>query len=191
MSYDEARKFSDRKLPEVQRIIAPFLFQAAPFVEDTQHATDLMILTAKDKRIAVRIRRNGYAMRYPNQFTIRSFANGCKTEIHKIRDGFGDYFFYGHSSDDNTSAIGKWMFLDLDVFRDEERSIKPHDVVNRDGTRGYAYDVTRFSRKILVASNYSIFPEFNNRAAPLFGLHSWIDHKTCNNVEYLFYREGS
>lgn len=182
MSYEDSRKFSDRKLPEVQKIIAPYLFQAAPFFEDTQQATDLMILTAKDKRIAVRIRRNGYAMRYPYQFTIRAFANNRKTEIHKIRDGFGDYFFYGHSANDSTSAIGKWMLIDLDTFRDEEKSLKPHQVENRDGTMGYAYDVRWFSKKILIGSNFTVFHDMPLNASPLFDLSGWIGHATCNNL---------
>ena len=182
MTYEDARKFSDRKLPEVQRIIAPYLFQAAPFFEDTQQATDLMILTAKDKRIAVRIRRSGYAMRYPFQFTIRARANGCKTEIHKIREGFGDYFFYGHSSNDATEAIGKWMLLDLDVFRNEERALNPHSVVNRDGTCGYAYDARWFSRRLVIGSNFTVFHDLPINASPLFDLSGWDGHTICNKL---------
>lgn len=61
------------------------LLRVAPDYLDTRHATDLPMLDGRDMRIAARVRRHGYAGRYPYDFTIRSrLPSGNPTELAKI-----------------------------------------------------------------------------------------------------------
>ena len=70
-SYSKDRAFSDRYIDALCRILGPFLIRPAPLVLDIREATDLMVLTTPNIRIAARVRSPGYAARYSNDFTIR------------------------------------------------------------------------------------------------------------------------
>ncbi|MEG3637674.1 hypothetical protein [Magnetococcus sp. PR-3] len=120
-TYQADRKWSDRFLPTIQQIVGPLLMTPAPMELDVNEATDLMVLTARDMRIACRIRRAGYADRYGHEFTMRSRRHdlGGKTEINKIAEGFGDWMFYGHALDEISSTLKRWMVIDLDVWRQQ------------------------------------------------------------------------
>lgn len=83
--YSFDRKWSDVMIPQIKRLVGPKLLEESSFENDAQQATDLMILNARDKRIAARVRRPGYADRYPYEFTIRSHRDsGSKTELEKL-----------------------------------------------------------------------------------------------------------
>jgi hypothetical protein len=144
--YVKNREWSDRMTPHVKRIVGPLLLEPASFELDVKEATDLIILHARDKRIAARVRRPGYGRTYPFEFTIRSqLDNGCETELAKIINGFGDWFFYGHGTEQNT--IGDWYLIDLNVFRAALIRRVPlsfKKINNGDGTRFIAYDIRSF-----------------------------------------------
>ena len=70
--YTNNRNWSDRFLPEIKQLIGGYLLETAADPFDHIQATDLMMLDARDMRVAARVRRPGYAQRYPYQFTIRS-----------------------------------------------------------------------------------------------------------------------
>jgi len=138
--YKGNRAFSDQFLPEIQRIIAPLLIAPADIKYDTQEATDLMLIEAKDKRIACRVRRP-YAMPYRYQFTMRYKSQvRCFSEYHKISLGFGDWMFYGIAAADN-KTLQYWNVIDLKAWRF-------HMVVNRDqissGVKRNQNDPTEF-----------------------------------------------
>ena len=127
-------------------------------------ATDLMMLDARDMRVAARVRRPGYSQRYPFQFTIRSaVASGRQTELSKIVNGNGDWMFYGHSNADQ-SRLDAWWLIDLRAFRAglirnrlNERQIVMGDQRNPDGTRFKWFDVRSFPADppLVVASSDS------------------------------------
>ncbi|MCJ1900466.1 MULTISPECIES: hypothetical protein [Paracoccus] len=84
-AYSINRHWSDRFIPEIRRIVGAHLLRVAPDYLDTRHATDLLMLDGRDMRIAARVRRHGYAGRYPYDFTIRSrLPSGNPTELAKI-----------------------------------------------------------------------------------------------------------
>jgi len=115
--YDINRQWSDRFLPQIKHIVGAHLLEAAPDPLDMLQATDLLMLDARDMRIAARVRRPGYASRYPHQITIRSgVPSGAETELSKIVNGKGDWLFYGHSNADQT-AVESWYLIDLNAFR--------------------------------------------------------------------------
>lgn len=85
-------KFSEKYMPQIKHILAKhagkFLqIEVATMEEDMAQAFDLNIITHKKNKIAVRIRRASIKFR---DITIRSLNGGHKTEIHKIREGYGD-----------------------------------------------------------------------------------------------------
>ena len=68
-------------------------------------------------RIGCRIRRFKYFEKYQNEFTIRAGRPSLvKTELTKIIEGWGDYFFYGFSNQQE-NALALWRLCDLNIFR--------------------------------------------------------------------------
>jgi hypothetical protein len=57
--YTANRSWSDRYLPEIRRIVGAQLLDVAADSFDWQQATDLMMLDARDVRVAARVRRPG------------------------------------------------------------------------------------------------------------------------------------
>lgn len=151
MTYLINRAWSDRFIPTIRSIVGPHLLTPAPLDVDANEATDLIVLSARDMRIAARIRRCGYATKYANEFTIRSrLANGHKTELAKLVDGFGDWMFYGHAADDSTTNLARWMLIDLHAWRAGlirdryKHKIRCDEKDNRDGTYFVFFDACSF-----------------------------------------------
>jgi len=111
------KKWSDQFLPEIKQILGLHLIGEPPFEEDQERNTDLIVLKMEAVRIGCRIRRNNYLAKYGNEFTIRAGRpSGVKTELTKIIEGWGNYFFYGFS-DKAEDSLEKWLLGDLNVFR--------------------------------------------------------------------------
>lgn len=162
--YQIDRSWSDQMLAQIKQIVGPFLLEPATFELDTKEATDLFILKARDMRIAARVRRPGYSEQYPYEFTIRSRRDsGAETELSKIVNGWGDWFFYGHATKSN--FIDRWWLIDLHAFR---AALIQYDAMDRpflfvekrnfDGTSFVAFDVRTFPNRppILVASSHPL-----------------------------------
>lgn len=147
--YDINRQWSDRFLPQIKHIVGAHLLEAAPDPLDMLQATDLLMLDARDMRIAARVRRPGYASRYPHQITIRSgVPSGAETELSKIVNGKGDWLFYGHSNAAQTS-VESWYLIDLNAFRAGlirygAKGLHWGTKCNPDGTRFTWFDLRSF-----------------------------------------------
>ena len=111
------KRWSDRFLPEIKSILGLHLIGEPPLAEDAERNTDLMVLKMEAVRIGCRVRRFKDAHLYGDEFTIRAGRpSGIKTELTKIIEGWGDYFFYGFCNQDETS-FHVWTLADLKVFR--------------------------------------------------------------------------
>lgn len=164
-TYQADREWSDTLIDQVKRIVGPQLLMPAQFELDANEATDLLVLRARDMRIAARVRRNkGYAERYPYDFTIRcARASGAKTELAKIVDGWGDWMFYGHA--DGQESIHRWWLIDLHAFRAalirsarNGSALRCGQKSNNDGTSFKWFDLTSFPEKppILIAGSHEL-----------------------------------
>ncbi len=116
-------------------------FEDASFEEDTQHATDMKIIT-KSKAIAVRIRNSNCGFR---DLTIRSYNCGSNTEIDKIRNGDGDIYLYGWKNKENN--ITEYILIDIHKLREsgliyENRSAQS----NYDGTEFTIYSIDELEK---------------------------------------------
>ena len=117
MTWQEEKRWSDRFLPEIKRILGELFIGEAPQEEDAERNTDLIVLKLEPLRFACRVRRHGYLARYSDEFTIRaSLKSGAKTELTKIIEGWGDYLFYGFS-DVEEKLLAKWTIINLSAFR--------------------------------------------------------------------------
>jgi len=116
IGWQESKQWSDGFLPEIKAILGVHLIGEAPQKEDQEHNTDLIVLTMAPVRVACRVRSAGYSQ-YRNEFTLRTHRpSGMKTEMRKILEGWGDYFFYGHQGEDGLT-LGAWLLGDLKPFR--------------------------------------------------------------------------
>jgi hypothetical protein len=189
VSYAADRKWSDQYLQAIRCIVGPKLLVPAPLAVDMKEAADLIVLRARDMTIACRVRRPGYAARYPWQFTIRAQRDsGARTELAKIIDGWGDWMFYGHASKD-PGAIDRWFLVDLHVWRAElardawrAANGKPQRhapslqlIPNGDGTHFAAFDVRRFPSDLLIASSHEVPYEKAAGAAPISAVELTAD----------------
>lgn len=82
--------------------------------KDLREATDYEIITNMGK-IAGRVRRPYYWPKY-RDLTIRAWRKGnVKTEIHKLREGYGSHYLYAWAN--NEAVFDDWMLIDLDKLR--------------------------------------------------------------------------
>jgi hypothetical protein len=108
-------------------------FEIATDEQDTKQATDFVVKTTIG-RIAVRVRRN---IKY-RDLTIRTRAMyGGRTEIDKLRDGWGDMFLYCWQ--DSNNDLSEYMLVDIHKMRQVgmlEESYMMHlpEISNNDGT---------------------------------------------------------
>lgn len=117
MSWQAEKAWSDRFLVDIKRILGEYLIGEPPKEEDAERNTDLMVLRMDAVRIGCRVRRHKYYAAYSGEFTIRAgLPSGAKTELTKIIEGWGDYFFYGFSNEDQT-GLHAWALADLKAFR--------------------------------------------------------------------------
>ena len=153
-SYQTDREISDRFIAQIKHFVGPLLLEPASLELDAKEATDLIVLRARDMRIAARIRRNGFYDNFGSQFTIRaSRDSGAETELSKIINGWGHWFFYGHLNEAET-AIVHWMVVDLSSFRAGlirnsrgAGAIRCGDKANGDGTYFKWFDVRSFPHR--------------------------------------------
>lgn len=116
-TWQQAKQWSDRFLPEIKGLLGQLLIDEPPVEEDQERNTDLMVLRLAAVRIGCRVRRHKHLARYGGEFTIREGRpSGAKVELTKIIEGWGDYFFYGFSSEDEQKLVA-WVLGDLSVFR--------------------------------------------------------------------------
>lgn len=117
--YDRDITLEHRFSKQIRSILGCYFFTQTAWL-DQQEATDFAVFTAEPVKVAARLRRNEYLLRYPDEFTIRwSRPSGVKTEIDKIRSGLVDYMLYGFVDESQTRLL-KYVICDLDVFRAKE-----------------------------------------------------------------------
>jgi len=117
IGWKKDKKWSDAFIPEIKQILGLYLIGEPPVEEDQERNTDLMVLKMDAVRVGCRIRKNSYLNMYGGEFTIRAGRpSGVKTELTKVIEGWGDYFFYGFCNAEE-SALCSWFLGDLKVFR--------------------------------------------------------------------------
>ena len=127
--------FSEQHIGEVKKILKSQAMhivnsEVATPEDDMKHSTDLKVtVTAGD--IAVRIRRDtGF-----RDLTIRAKSGNARTEIHKLRDGFAQWYLYAWTKN---GKISEWILVSIEAMRtagllSESRPVK----MNTDNYTGF------------------------------------------------------
>jgi hypothetical protein len=168
MSWQDDKTWSDRFMPDIKAVLGQHLLGEASREDDAKHATDLVVLHMKDVRIAVRMRRRRYAENehYVGQFTIRTERrSGVKTELAKVIEGWGEYYFYGFEGQQD-GRLGVWHLIDLKEFRlgymrllsgCEPGAFPGEQIKNADGgSAGCGFSYEWFAPELVVASGVGI-----------------------------------
>lgn len=158
---------------EIKAVLGLNFFKQASIEEDMKRNTDFTLMETERGRYACRVRSYEYYKRYKNEFTIRARTKfNQKTEIDKILEGWGDYFFYAFESE-NQNSILAYTVSDLDVFRKTYKYALADG--NKIGTYKDNHDGTGF-----LAFRWSNFPaEFV------------IDRRDYNDKQELLFRFGT
>lgn len=172
MAYQDQRIWSDTFIPQIKRIVGPQLMSVTPAEIDCKQAADLWVFTARDMRIAARVRRNEY-LKWKYQFTIRAkLDSGFETELSKIVNGWGDWMFYAFA-DEEARQFACWWLIDLHAFRAalireamNGAKIIAENRSNSDGTHFKAFDLRSFPEAppILVSASENL-PRLERAAA--------------------------
>lgn len=125
MSFRAGWDFAELHMPAIRTVLKSlpsgyFLdFATAPAEKDTEEATDL-VLSVSGGTMGVRVRsaecwgKNYSAPEWSVRWRSRM---GKRTEIDKLRDGFGDWYLFAYSSDDK-GGLASWFLVDLMMVRD-------------------------------------------------------------------------
>lgn len=158
-AWERDKSASDVYLKEIKQIIGAHLIGEPPVEEDQERNTDLIVLRMDAVRIACRVRTHDYLnkMNYRNEFTVRSSRpSGCKTELRKVIEGWGDYMFYGFGAAD-CSRLVCWNLLDLKVFRSAffDMGLKgrvPSPISNYDKSSSFIpFAISDFPHELIIA----------------------------------------
>lgn len=149
-------------LPHIKAICGMHLIGEPPVEEDAERNTDLMVLRMEAVRIGCRIRKF-QDLKYGGEFTLRaSRPSGVKTELTKVIEGWGDYFFYGFANE-NADGLTQWVLADLRVFRVEfmrklaslpAKELPGKHLNNHDNSSSFrVFKWAEFSPDLIVASS--------------------------------------
>jgi len=156
MSSTEFNKNWDWQLQYIEQVKEIIRSQAMHIVNieiastenDLEHATDLEVHVTGGN-IAVRIRRD-----IPwRDLTIRAKNGNARTEIHKLRDGYADWYLYAWTTKNN---ISDWLLIDLNAMRSKGCFDKNRPItMNKDGYTGFVkYSLQELkSYNAIVATN--------------------------------------
>tara|TARA_R100001015_G_C4606364_1_gene161437 strand:+ start:786 stop:1283 length:498 start_codon:yes stop_codon:yes gene_type:complete len=126
--------------------------------EDTKFSFDLIF--EMNVKLSVRIRENKYKLW--NDLTIRSKNKGYKTELHKIIDGKGQFYFYAYMTEDENN-LEKIYICDVKTIRNlYKKNTYNKERYNGDGTAliGFNFkDIEEESKK----NNYLYYKSRKNK----------------------------
>ena len=107
-------------------------FKVADADADQNRATDVVVIVEAGN-IAIRVRRLEFLLRFKD-CTVRSRRDsGAKTELAKLRAGFGDWYLWAWA--DNPSSICAHILVDLHALRERGLlDMKRPETSNHDGT---------------------------------------------------------
>lgn len=119
-NFRDSFKWSNLWINKIRTIVGAHLLRPSTVEEDTQEATDLIMLRAEAMRVACRLRKPGYvpAFAWDVTFTARR-ENGFPCEWDKLVIGKkANWFFYGHASTVTPEGrIHPWFLIDVDMAR--------------------------------------------------------------------------
>jgi hypothetical protein len=143
------RELENKYSPQIYRIINRIVYKFTELFpsteyQDTKECFDV-VYKCNEIRIPVRIRKHQYISF--SDFTVRSRSyQNNRTEYHKLKDGFGDYYVYCWENA-SRSKIHSYMIIDLHSFRKSGTINKPENSgKNTDGTEFMSWSLTTLAK---------------------------------------------
>lgn len=166
MSWTKDKRWSDQFIPVITQCLSSVFVKPASLPMDQQENTDLMVMDVRQSRVACRVRDVDYSDRYPFDITVRAVRRtGAVTEWDKMRDGFGDYMFYGFGIPGERPRLARWVIVDLSRLRQflafhEGQKTRPWSECRNAGENAFiALDTRKLRRhnpKIIFASSRTV-----------------------------------
>lgn len=154
-TFEDRFQWQSRFADQVVRIIAPYLIQVSrPHVDKNENG-DFEISFPKNGTVGCRLRTPECA-KYAGDVTFRTRSKyGGRTEINKVIEGYGDFFFYGHVNDDD--VIWHWYLLDFAslraIFIRKPRLLHKEQKANPDGTMFIPFDAENELTSSIIAKS--------------------------------------
>ncbi len=149
----EIKTLNDKYFNTIRRILNSKSYVFTKFVEatpkqDMEEGFD-SIFSFPDVKIPIRIRDYKY-LNY-RDITIRSRSYyGMRTEIDKLREGFGDYYFYGWETKES-NGIYCYAIFSIKNFVESGLIDEPDSQrQNYDGTEFYCYSLDKMIKKNVI-----------------------------------------
>ena len=117
-NYEDKRKFSDKFVTEVKKILGEQFLIEAPLIEDLKKNTDIRSFVMWPIRYGFRVRSNS-DIHFNKDFTLfyeSPKGSEIEVEFHKMLKGYGDYFLYGFA-DEEEKGFACWGICNLNVLR--------------------------------------------------------------------------
>jgi hypothetical protein len=115
--------------------------EVAGWEDDLRRNTDFLVMAmANNWRITARVRTPEYRDRFRDQITVRlDRPSGLKTELAKLRDGFGDFGIYAFASPDRPGRLVQWCLYNIALLREYlDQGGRWYERRNRDGSSTFA-----------------------------------------------------
>jgi hypothetical protein len=113
------KQWADRFDLPIRAILGQHLIRPASQIADMREATDLVIgdrtLLLGGGAVGVRVRTPQY-LKWPGDYTLRTYSRSPRAEIDLILAGHGNYFFYGIAEEAET-GLACWVLIDLNHWR--------------------------------------------------------------------------
>ena len=111
--------------------------------EDKRQGTDFVVELKDGTNIAARVRRPSCRYR---DLTIRTYNKGHKTEIHKLKAGFGSHYLYCWTGPD--WEVNEYILVNLDILRSSKLLDGAHpEMDNKDGTRFTSFSIRKLHQQ--------------------------------------------
>ncbi len=170
--YETNRSFADGHDAAIRKIIQDNIgrimtVQLAGDVKDRRAGADYTVRCHAGGDVAVRVRRNIDH----RDLTIRSFANGVRTELEKIISGYGDWYVYAWTDDNN--RICDWVLVDLGRLRQAHMLSGRPTIMNPDGETGFIHiPIIELMRADCLAARKDVR---DGISVCNYGCHAWAD----------------
>ena len=113
---DWSEVFSLEILRYLEAFLYPYKFEKGTLEEDRHQCCDFKAV-GYELIIASRMRDYKFYQKFSNDITISTKPSlDGKSELYKIMEGYGDYYFYGFATLDNLNILS-WKIYDLNIFR--------------------------------------------------------------------------
>jgi hypothetical protein len=140
-TFEQQFEWQAKFVDQVVGLVAPSIINVSSAHVDRNENGDFEISFPRNGTIGCRLRKPDQS-RFVGDVTFRSHSRfGGKTEISKIIDGYGDFFFYGHVNEQD--VIWHWYLIDYTklraLFVRRPGLLRRDPICNRDGSKFLVY----------------------------------------------------